>query len=163
MALALRSTRSKTDKIKRNVNPTKPSPKKRAKKAASPDDHDSDEVERTLEVTDEQSDAYEDSEKDGGRDSDDADLDSDALDDDNRLPVGKNKRKRASTGGVRGSKSPAKTTSPRKASPKKSIKKKGDESDDDLEDGQEVVGVVVQAPKSGRGALFSRRQEPHKN
>ena len=69
--------------------------------------------------------------------------DSDALDDDFDEPPATNKRKpRTSTG-----KTTKQSKSPRK-------KKKQDASDveydDDLEEGQEVVGVVVQAPKAGR-------------
>ncbi|KAI0357690.1 hypothetical protein OH77DRAFT_1421782 [Trametes cingulata] len=85
-------------------------------------------------------------------------LDSEALDEDD-LEDTKKKRKRT---GSTSKKSPAKKSTPKKVSPKKtsaSPRKKrkiaqedADEDEDDLEleDGQEVVGVVVQAPKTGR-------------
>lgn len=118
---------------------------------------------------DDESDAY----VDEGAEDDEADdaasvasLDSDALDDsDFDGPSGKGKkRKRAST-----SASPAKsrtattkTPSPTKAkdspgSAKKRRTKGEDDEDEEFEDlkpGQEVVGVVVEAPKTGRGALL---------
>ncbi|KAF7329948.1 hypothetical protein MKEN_00258700 [Mycena kentingensis (nom. inval.)] len=62
--------------------------------------------------------------------------DSDALDDSDTEKKQK-KRKRASTG------SEKKARSPRK-------KKKVADSDDELDDGVEIVGAVVQAPKTGR-------------
>lgn len=67
--------------------------------------------------------------------------DSDALDEDSDGPTAKPKRK----GRASATTSPKKTQSPRK---KKQVDN-GDANYDDLEDGQEVVGVVVQAPKTG--------------
>ena len=73
--------------------------------------------------------------------------DSDALDDDSddeEKPSPK-KRKRASP------RKSTKTRSPRKKS------KTADESEEEfveVEDGQEVVGIVVQAPKTGRGEFL---------
>lgn len=82
-------------------------------------------------------------------------MDSDAIDDADFGVSTKNnkKRKRASV-----KKSPA-ISSPKKSRPntKKSANKTraADDEDefDDLEDGQEVVGTVVQAPKTGRGTI----------
>ncbi|KAK1224161.1 hypothetical protein PQX77_012966 [Marasmius sp. AFHP31] len=76
--------------------------------------------------------------------------DSDALDDDDEdTPTKKRtstKRKRAST-----SESPAKKPSPRKKRRRVAKDETEDEYEDlDLKEGQEVVGQVVQAPKTGR-------------
>lgn len=88
-------------------------------------------------------------------------LDSDALDEDEDVKPTSRKRKRAAPAGK---KSPAKTSknaSPKKAgaSARKKRKTKAEETEDEddfeLEEGQEVVGVVVQAPKTGRGGLHS--------
>ncbi|KAL0572077.1 hypothetical protein V5O48_009895 [Marasmius crinis-equi] len=74
--------------------------------------------------------------------------DSDALDDDEETPTKKRsstKRKRATT-----------SESPKKSSPgkkrRRTVKEDDSDEDDDLElkEGQEVVGKVVQAPKTGR-------------
>jgi hypothetical protein len=67
--------------------------------------------------------------------------DSDALDDSDG-PTAKPKRK----GRASAKASPKKTQSPRK---KKKQVDSGNAEYDDLEDGQEVVGMVVQAPKTG--------------
>ncbi|KZP20320.1 hypothetical protein FIBSPDRAFT_696207, partial [Athelia psychrophila] len=73
-------------------------------------------------------------------------LDSDALDepDEEEEPSKSRKRKRAL---------PTKKAQPKKSSPRK--KRKSDEVDDsdeeyDLKEGQEIVGTVVEAPKTGR-------------
>ncbi|KAI0342469.1 hypothetical protein BDW22DRAFT_1357821 [Trametopsis cervina] len=87
----------------------------------------------------------EDASEEDGEDEEDAfSLDSDALDED-PPPRAKPARKAASSG------SKAKA-SPKKTSPKKKKRKASPdaESSDDLEEGQEIVGVVVQAPKTGR-------------
>lgn len=94
----------------------------------------------------------EDEEEDEGDFQDNVSLDSDALDDD---PPAKSPKQR----GKPKSKS---TSSPKKSSPKKRRKVAKEDDDDDeisleLEDGQEVVGRVVQAPKTGRG--LSRYKE----
>lgn len=83
-------------------------------------------------------------------------LHSDTLDD-NAQPSKSTKRKRAS--------SPIKTKSkskksPKKSSPRKKRKTKGEDEEDDpeeieLEDGQEIVGVVVKAPTTGLGECMS--------
>ncbi|TFY64800.1 hypothetical protein EVJ58_g2369 [Rhodofomes roseus] len=79
-------------------------------------------------------------------------LDSDALDDDE--DVGVKRKKRASVAKAAPKKSsPEKKASPKKASPRKKRNQEESEDEDDgldLKDGQEVVGVVVQAPKKGR-------------
>ncbi|KAI0708617.1 hypothetical protein C8Q76DRAFT_627185 [Earliella scabrosa] len=89
-------------------------------------------------------------------------LHSDALDDEDEEEeqVGGKGRKGAKTGVKRkraaGTASPKKTPAKKaKASPRKKRKTKkeesdGEESEFELEEGQEVVGVVVQAPKTGR-------------
>ncbi|KAF8965786.1 hypothetical protein BDZ97DRAFT_1811025 [Flammula alnicola] len=70
--------------------------------------------------------------------------DSDALDEDSDDGTVKRKRKgRSST-----STSPKKSQSPRKK--KKQVDESEEEFEADLKEGQEVVGVVVQAPKTGR-------------
>ncbi|KAI8989033.1 hypothetical protein BD414DRAFT_485771 [Trametes punicea] len=86
-------------------------------------------------------------------------LDSDALDEDDFEPSGSPaKRKRTA---ATGKQSPGKKNTVKKASPRKgkvtALKKRkvmNDENSDgeelELEDGQEVVGTVVQAPKTGR-------------
>ncbi|KZT63515.1 hypothetical protein DAEQUDRAFT_815601 [Daedalea quercina L-15889] len=81
---------------------------------------------------------------DRDEDDDEPSLDSDALDEDDDVGA---KRKR-------GRPSVTKKATPKKGSPKKKRKQdEGSEDEDgelDLKDGQEVVGVVVQAPKTGR-------------
>ncbi|OCH90168.1 hypothetical protein OBBRIDRAFT_793554 [Obba rivulosa] len=81
---------------------------------------------------------------------DDASLHSDALDDDDAAGVASKGRKRKAA--VQ-SPAKAKRRSPKKGSPRK--RRKAEESDDDeddvvLQEGQEIVGVVVKAPKTGR-------------
>ncbi|KAI0791466.1 hypothetical protein BC629DRAFT_1509731 [Irpex lacteus] len=73
-------------------------------------------------------------------------LHSDALDNDTPPPSGKRKRS---------SQSPKKKTKESNKSPKKRRKTREEEDEDEayqvgLDEGQEVVGVVVQAPKTGR-------------
>ncbi|OJT04034.1 hypothetical protein TRAPUB_5270 [Trametes pubescens] len=100
----------------------------------------------------EEEDAYQDADDVSEAES----LDSDALDEDSDVKAPSRKRKRAAPAGK---KSPAKTSknaSPKKAgaSSRKKRKTKAEETEDEddfeLEEGQEVVGVVVQAPKTGR-------------
>jgi hypothetical protein len=84
------------------------------------------------------SEASEDDDDNDDDDDDDASLDSDALDDD-PPPTGKRKR--------------TAKNNKAKSSPKKKRKAPEDsEFSDGLEEGQEIVGVVVEAPKAGRGA-----------
>lgn len=88
------------------------------------------------------------------------DYDSDALDDDSEFDEAdeedeeeprKPKRKRANSG------KQDKTHSPRKR--RRKANKDDEEDDFDLKEGQEVVGEVVQAPKTGRGIYPSRLNE----
>jgi hypothetical protein len=92
---------------------------------------------------DEDDEDFEGSEYASDRDPKAKQYDSDALDDDSddEEKTSPKKRKRAS------SKKSPKTRSPRKKS------KTADDSEEfvEVEDGQEIVGVVVQAPKTGRG------------
>ena len=103
---------------------------------------------------------------DPGDDASDAEsLHSDALDDEDEFETSKNskKRKRASTSPK---KTPSKSATKAKqankngsasgsARKKRKTKESEDEASDfELEDGQEVVGTVVQAPKTGRGEYF---------
>ena len=100
-------------------------------------------------------------------DSDDSDalrsLDSDALDEDSDFATsnrGKKtlsplKRKRGSTGSPSKARS---SSSPKKTSPRK--KRRTDEDgvegvDEEVDGDQEIVGVIVQAPKIGRGTFLS--------
>ncbi len=82
-----------------------------------------------------------------------ASLHSDALDDsDFDAPASRgNKRKRGNAASSPRKDAKAKSTPVKK--PRKS-KAAADDEDEDLEDGQEMVGVVVQAPKTGRGAYI---------
>lgn len=97
-------------------------------------------------VSEDESEAYNEEESEV---EDALSMDSDAIDDADFGVSTKNnkKRKRASV-----KKSPA-TSSPKKSRP--NTKKSADDENelDDLEDGQEVVGTVVQAPKTGRGTI----------
>ena len=103
----------------------------------------------------ESEDAVDDAASDAYRATDDEDdmesLHSDALDDDSDLDTKKlgGKRKRVSQ-----VKSPrAKGSSPRKR--RKNAASDEDEESYDLKEGQEVVGRVVQAPKTGQGQFCS--------
>lgn len=152
---AARSTRSKASsspvkrlsKLKNAVkSKIKPKPKANLKTAARDDDVDDDLY--PDESSDDEGDNYEEPGSAEESDADDEDggksMDSDALDDEESIGKSR-KRKRAA---------PSKK-SPRKASPRKKTKAavSEDEEDDDfdLKEGQEVVGTVVQAPKTGRG------------
>ncbi|GJE93436.1 CDC45 and DUF2461 domain-containing protein [Phanerochaete sordida] len=94
------------------------------------------------ESEDAQSDAYVD---DGDDVSDAESINSDNLDEEHEEKPAK--RKRGSGANARSS--PKKASSPRKKR-KKADEDEDDEFDIELEDGQEVVGRVVQAPKTGR-------------
>ena len=77
-------------------------------------------------------------------------IDSDAIDESDFETAAKGgKRKRASI--QNGS---PKKVKPAAKKPRNSKSKKEDEEFDDLEDGQEVVGTVVEAPKTGRGIFI---------
>src|SRR6267154_6882181 len=109
---------------------------------------DNDNSEPSISSPDDDSDVYEGDVLSGGdEDDDDAQsMDSDALDDE--VIDKSRKRKRAS---------PMKKTLSKKLSSKKKKKDASEESEDDFElkEGQEVVGTVVQAPKTGRGMYAS--------
>ncbi|KAG6899659.1 hypothetical protein C0993_008235 [Termitomyces sp. T159_Od127] len=84
--------------------------------------------------------------------------DSDTLDKDD-FPVGAKRKRNASGSVLNPSRSAKKTKTAafqkRKAKSKKNEDRDEDEPDDlNLKDGQEVIGVVVQAPKTGQGASF---------
>lgn len=74
--------------------------------------------------------------------------DSDALDDDSEDDVKPTKGKKSPTKPNGRAKQPPKA-SPRKK--KKAAEEDYEDSEDDLKEGQEVVGRVVQAPTTGRG------------
>ena len=153
----VQSKRSKASQSphKPTARPTKASRQKLRKKAKPTSqlqggsDH-----EDVNEPSDDSGDVYEgpiSAGQDEDEDDDAKSMDSDALDDDDddddELMGRSRKRKRAS---------PAKKRSPRTKSPRKKRRDNNDESEDDFElkDGQEVVGTVVQAPKTGRGTRF---------
>lgn len=89
---------------------------------------------------DEASSAYED---ESAKSEDD--LDSDALDD---VDYDVATRKRKSGGNA------TKRSTPKKSPRKKRKAMDDDYEDDDLEEGQEIVGRIVEAPKTGRGARW---------
>ena len=106
----------------------------RRRKAASDDDES-------------ESEAYVDEDSDAGSI---LSIDSDAIDESDFETAAKGgKRKRAST--KNGS---PKKMKPATKKPRNSKSTDEDEEFDDLEDGQEVVGTVVQAPKTGRGIFI---------
>jgi len=161
------STRTKRNAVKRSSMQNSSTPKKRAKgrkrvvvemalSESEPED-----------AGDKTSDAY--TEQDDEHDV--KSLHSDALDDDSDLETkkrGGGKRKRVSHG-----KTPkGKGSSPRKR--QKKVASDEDEEDEvyELKEGQQVVGKVVQAPKTGRGhaayilhhlELTYRRSSPWSN
>ena len=147
---AVRSTRSKTFKsppkpATKSAKALKSKPQQKGNLAAPPKDNE-DDLDPNESSSDDGGDVCEESasvEEDGDEDDDLKSMDSDALDDD-ELSSKSRKRKRAS---------PAKKTHSKKQSPKKKKKDNDDEFEDDfeLQEGQEVVGTVVQAPKTGRG------------
>lgn len=118
---------------------------KRTKKTVTPEESAGDSGGDNIAEPDD-GDAYDEEEEDNT-----ASLHSDALDEDEDFSATSTKRKRASI-----STSPKKVGGKKKSTPRKKRKTADDDDDEDfdLEDGQEVVGVVVQAPKTGRGAYF---------
>lgn len=150
---ATRSSRTKTSSPSKPTKPVARSTKTKRQanlKAVSSSDLDGDDVDGNQSPSDDGSDVYEEPEYDVKS------LDSDALDDDDddeNESIGRSrsrKRKRVS---------PVKT-SPKKATPRKKKKATVEDTDDadddfDLKEGQEIVGTVVEAPKTGRGALSS--------
>ncbi|KAI9060058.1 hypothetical protein FKP32DRAFT_1595808 [Trametes sanguinea] len=145
-------------KRKRTISPTKKaSPAKQsALKTPKKQTNTSPRKKRTLARTnvDEEQDgaAYQSSDSEAEARS----LDSHALDDDDSTPAARGKRNGATS--ARKAKKSSATNTPRKkasVSPRKKRKQAEDyedeeEEDLELEEGQEIVGVVVQAPKTGR-------------
>lgn len=117
------------------------------KKRKAPVESATDEAEELSESEAEASDAYEEP-RDVSEEQEDEALDSDALDEESDVDRKSKKRKRNSTS----KKSPAKASTPTKKR-KSNAEDDGDEFE--LEDGQELVGVVVQAPTTGRGTLHN--------
>lgn len=154
-ARSTRSTSKKTPQATKKSAPggiaskTKAIPRNRKAKPSTSDTDDPEEVQDKAES---ESDAYR---EDSGED-DVVSLHSDNLDEDEDEVPKPKKRKRAPTATSR-PKSGAKRSS-RTSPAKKKRKTAGEESDGpeeiELEDGQEIVGVVVQAPKSGRGGYL---------
>ena len=154
-----RTTRATTKKTTKGAGaraaPKKAAPKRGRKRPAPESESDDDEPEPSEEEVDGEVDG-----DDGGAYEDEEDLDdtesinSDNLDDDyDVFPPEKGQKKTASPRKTNGKASPStrKSTSPRKK--RKTKKDEDDEAelDVELDDGQEIVGKVVQAPKSGRG------------
>ena len=132
------STRAKRNVIKRSSTQKRVNRRKQVAETAVSESENA--------ADDAASDAYQATDDEGDMES----LQSDALDDDSDLDAKKigGKRKRAS----QQVKSPrAKSSSPRKR--RKNADSDEDEEGEgyDLKEGQEIVGRVVQAPKTGRG------------
>ncbi|KAL4244933.1 Conserved hypothetical protein CHP02453 [Abortiporus biennis] len=159
-----RSSRSKTSN-KTSVSKAKSQAKKNLKRAREEKEEEETEAENP---EGEDPDAYDDHADEEEEDDDDESLDSDALDEEDDVRVtakrGK-KRSNAKTGpsnskpsSTRKPTSTAKGSLPAKKKRKTNSKAKGKQSeneDDDedileLEEGQEIVGAVIQAPKTGR-------------
>ena len=136
------STRAKRNVIKRSSTQKRVNRRKQVAETAVSESENA--------ADDAASDAYQATDDDD--DEDVKSLHSDALDDDSDLDAKKlgRKRKRASQ-----IKSPrAKGSSPRKR--RKNADSDEDEGEGyDLKEGQEVVGKVVEAPKTGRGQCYS--------
>ncbi|KAH9947777.1 hypothetical protein B0H21DRAFT_310324 [Amylocystis lapponica] len=131
----------------KNKSPAKARATKRARKPSADLDAES---EQEVEVSD--GDAVNDDGEADDDEDDEASLHSDALDDDTDVEDAKrkaNKRKRAS-----GSLSPVKGKQTSKRGLRQKRRKVQEESDEEvnveLKEGQEVAGIVVQAPKTGR-------------
>lgn len=161
MAKTGRSTRSAAKNVSNNTRKAATPSRKSKSQAASrskvkPSSSESDDREEDEgDKAEPESDAYrEESDED-----DVVSLHSDDLDDDEDVVPEPQKRKRAPSSGSR-SKSGVKRSSPLKKSLGKKKRKvvPGDESEGgeeiELEEGQEIVGVVIQAPKTGRGGCF---------
>lgn len=142
-----RSTRVRTSSTKKPIASlkTKEATRKATKNTIPSKDDNGAEVSESS-SSDDGGDAYEEPES-ALEEEDVQSLDSDALDDDEEEegPAKSRKRKHGLA---------AKRAN---ASPRKRRKAEEDLSDD-LKEGQEVVGIVVQAPKTGRGAFGSRYQ-----
>lgn len=137
------STRSKKNAVKRPSKQNSSTPKKRAKGRKRV-------VETALSEPEDADDATSDAYSEQDDEHDVKSLHSDALDDDSDLETKNHvggKRKRVSQG-----KAPrAKVSSPRKRH--KNVASDEDEEGEsfDLKEGQQVVGKIVQAPKTGHG------------
>jgi hypothetical protein len=146
------TTRKTNPKAKVATQPTTNSRKRKAAEAASHDHSDSDidpEADSDGDDPDNDDDNHKPSSSESESEADEG-LESDALDEDTPPPPPK-RRKRASPVKASSTSKISKTTSPLKKRKTKS-KDSDDEDDvyeDDLEEGQEVVGRVVQAPKTG--------------
>lgn len=161
MAKAARSTRSTANKASTSTKKATPASKVSKAKAnprqkkVKPSSSDADEPEEVEDKSESENDAY----REHSDEEDAVSLHSDNLDDDEDEVPKPQKRKRAPTSRNGRLKSGAKR-SPHTAPAKKTKKRKvtGEDSDGpeeiELEDGQEIVGVVVQAPKSGRGVYL---------
>lgn len=104
-------------------------------------------------VSGDESEAYKEEESET---EDASSMDSDAIDDADFGVSTKNdkKRKRASVKRSPATPTPKKSRSNTKKSASKSRTAEDEDEFDDLEDGQEIVGTVVQAPKTGRGIII---------
>lgn len=153
-AMETRTTRSTTQKTTKGDTKTSdaagPSNSTNKKRPAPPSDDE--------ELTgDEQNDSEGDNTFHDDEQDDLESINSDNLDDDESLSLSK-RGKRASQSPEKTKKAaPAQKSSPRK---KRKIARAGNDSGDEdveleLEEGQEIVGRVVQAPKSGRGECCS--------
>ena len=132
----------KTPRTKAGLKNSKNS-KNKPNKRATLRDYSSDSPEE-VEGTEDEGEAYVQDEEEP---SDVESINSDNLDDD--LPPNKSQRRK------RGSTSSAKSSPKKKSTPRKK-RKKVDEDEDaqsefELDEGQEIVGKVIQAPKTGRG------------
>ncbi len=150
MAKSTRSTRSTSKKAPPAAKKSAPGSKTSKTKAiprnrkTKPSSSDTDDPEEVQDKAESESDAY----REDSGENDALSLHSDNLDDDEEEVLKPKKRKRAPTSTSR-LKSGVKQ-SPRTSPVKKKRKATGEESDGpeeiELEDGQEIVGVVVQAP-----------------
>jgi hypothetical protein len=137
------STRTKRNAVKRSSMQNSSTPKKRARGRKRV-------VETALSEPDDADDATSDAYSEQDDEHDVKSLHSDALDDDSDLETkkrGGGKRKRVSHG---------KTPRGNGSSPRKRHKNAASDEDEEgdayeLKEGQQVVGKVVQAPKTGRG------------
>ncbi|KAL7284737.1 hypothetical protein ACG7TL_002043 [Trametes sanguinea] len=156
---AARGKRKRTVSTNKKASPSKQSATKTPSKQRDAAPRKKRKLAKTEIDTDQGEDAYRESDSEAEAES----LDSDALDDDDfeeSTPTTLRKRDdTASASKSSSSRKPASKKTPRKKtrkSPQKKRKQEAEDYDDDndddleLEEGQEVVGVVVQAPKTGR-------------
>lgn len=117
--------------------------------------YDESETSNSEEESGDDSDVYNNSTVDDG---DALSLDSDALDDsdfDGATKSGKRRKRTSVATKASPSKGSSATSSPKKSNPSPAKRRKVStgEDDEDLKEGQEIVGTVVQAPKTGRGSF----------